>query len=572
MKDEAMAKIDLELHHYAAPVFQSGYELLTTPALNKGTAFTERERLEFDLHGLLPSHISQLAEQIDRRLIALRNLPNDLERYVFLRDLQDTNETLFYGLLVANIEEMLPIVYTPTVGPGSQQFSRLFRRPRGYFLSVPLQNQIKHILSHPRFDDVEVIVVTDGERVLGLGDQGVGGMGISIGKTALYTCCAGLHPSTTLPIFLDVGTDNEELLNDPLYVGWRHPRVTGEQYDEFVDAFVSAVDERWPHVVLQWEDFARNNALRLLNRYRDRLCSFNDDVQGTAAAATGTLLAALHVTDVPLAEQRICIFGAGSAGCGVANLLLRTLMESGLSEPAAGQHIFMIDVNGLVLDGMPNLSPSQLTLARSPADVAGWTRSPTGSIDLLETVKNLRPTVLIGVSGQRGAFSEEIVRRMAAGVRRPVIFPLSNPSSCSEAAPADLFDWTDGRAVVGVGSPFSPFERNGRILKADQVNNSYIFPGIGLGAIASQARRISDGMFMAAAKTLADISRRTASADGNILPPVSALREVAFEIARSVGLKAQEERLATDTGEAMLTQAIKRKIWSPAYTPYVRSR
>src|SRR5258708_6788766 len=357
MKDEAMAKIDLELHHYAAPVFQSGYELLTTPALNKGTAFTERERLEFDLHGLLPSHISQLAEQIDRRLIALRNLPNDLERYVFLRDLQDTNETLFYGLLVANIEEMLPIVYTPTVGPGSQQFSRLFRRPRGYFLSVPLQNQIKRILSHPRFDEVEVIVATDGERVLGLGDQGVGGMGISIGKTALYTCCAGLHPSTTLPIFLDVGTDNEELLNDPLYVGWRHPRVTGEQYDEFVDAFVSAVDERWPHVVLQWEDFARNNALRLLNRYRDRLCSFHDDVQGPAAAATVPLLAALGVTDVPLAEQRICIFGAGSAGCGVANLLLRTLMESGLSESAAGQRIFMIDLNGLVLDGMPNLSP-----------------------------------------------------------------------------------------------------------------------------------------------------------------------------------------------------------------------
>jgi malate dehydrogenase (oxaloacetate-decarboxylating) len=264
----------------ASPVFQSGYELLTTPRLNKGTAFTEQERLDLDLHGLLPSHISTLDEQIERRLIALRNLPNDLERYVFLRDLQDTNETLFYGLLVSNIEEMLPIVYTPTVGPGSQQFSRLFRRPRGYFLSVPLQDQIKRILSHSRFDDAEVIVATDGERVLGLGDQGVGGMGIAIGKTALYTSCAGLHPSTTLPIFLDVGTDNEELLNDPLYVGWRHPRVTGEQYDEFVDVFVSAVNERWPHVVLQWEDFARNNALRLLNRYRNQLCTFNDDVQG----------------------------------------------------------------------------------------------------------------------------------------------------------------------------------------------------------------------------------------------------------------------------------------------------
>lgn len=314
------------------PVVRNGYELLTDPGLNKGTAFTERERLEFDLNGLLPSHISTLEEQIERRLIALRNLPNDLERYVFLRDLQDTNETLFYGLLVSNIEEMLPIVYTPTVGPGSQQFSRLFRRPRGYFLSVPLQDQIKRILSHSRFDDAEVIVATDGERVLGLGDQGVGGMGIAIGKTALYTGCAGLHPSTTLPIFLDVGTDNEELLNDPLYVGWRHPRVTGERYDEFVDVFVTAVAERWPHVVLQWEDFAGKNAVRLLNRYRNQLCTFNDDVQGTAAAATGTLLAALQVTGVPISDQKVCIFGAGSAGCGIANLLVGALTASGQAE------------------------------------------------------------------------------------------------------------------------------------------------------------------------------------------------------------------------------------------------
>ena len=414
-------------------VSQSGYELLMNSAVNKGTAFTERERQNFGLHGLLPPHVSTLGEQIDRRLMAFRGLPNDLERYVFLRELQDTNETLFYALLVANLEEMLPIVYTPTVGLGSQQFSRLFRRPRGYFLSVPLQNQIRHILSHPRFDEIEVIVVTDGERVLGLGDQGVGGMGIAIGKTALYTCCAGLHPSTTLPVFLDVGTDNEERLNDPLYVGWRHPRVRGEKYDEFVDVFVSAVRERWPHVVLQWEDFAKNNALRLLDRYRDRLCTFNDDVQGTAAAATGTLLAALHVTGVPVIEQRICIFGAGSAGCGIANLLLRTMIESGLTERQARQRLFMIDVDGLLIDGMQNLSPSQKPFARSLADVAGWARSPAGKIGLLQTVTNARLTALIGVSGQPSAFDEAIVRTMAAGTHRPVIFPLSNPSSHSEA-------------------------------------------------------------------------------------------------------------------------------------------
>jgi len=348
-------------------------------------------------------------------------------------------------------------------------------------------------------------------------------MGIAIGKTALYTSCAGLHPSTTLPIFLDVGTDNEELLNDPLYVGWRHPRVTGEQYDEFVDVFVSAVNERWPHVVLQWEDFARNNALRLLNRYRNQLCTFNDDVQGTAAAATGTLLAALNVTGVPIQNQRICIFGAGSARCGIANLLFRTMTESGLSELEARRlfrscrwrctrkrevlsesrrHICMVDVKGLLLEGMRNLSSSQLPFARSAADVAGWEIEHRGNISLLETVANAQPTVLIGVSGQRGAFSESVVRKMAAGTSRPVIFPLSNPTSCSEAAPADLLAWTDGRAIVGVGSPFPPMERNGKPFKTDQVNNSYIFFGIGPGAIASRATRISDGVFMAARQDL----------------------------------------------------------------------
>ena len=552
-------------------ISQDGYELLTNPSLNKGTAFSERERRDFGLHGLLPPHISTLDEQIERRLIAFRNLPDDLERYVFLRDLQDTNETLFFALLVANIEEMLPIVYTPTVGPGSQQFSRLFRRPRGYFLSVPLQDQITHILSHPRFDQVEVIVATDGERVLGLGDQGVGGMGIAIGKTALYTGCGGLHPSTTLPIFLDTGTDNEQLLNDPLYVGWRHPRVHGAQYDDFIDAFVSAVQARWPHVVLQWEDFAKNNALRLLERYRNRLCTFNDDVQGTAAAATGTLLAALQTTGLSITDQNICIFGAGSAGCGIANLLLRTMIESGLPELDARRHIFMIDANGLLVEGMSDLSPTQLPFVVSQADVLGWAGISDGRIGLLETIKNARPAALIGVSGQLGAFDESVVRAMADGSRRPIIFPLSNPSSCSEANPSDLYAWTEGRAIVGVGSPFPPIEVNGKLKSADQVNNSYIFPGIGLGAIACQARYISDGMLMTAAATLAAISRKSASADGNILPPVSALREVALEIAQAVAFKAQEEGLAVAIGKAALASRIRGKIWQPTYWPYVKS-
>jgi len=551
-------------------VSQTGYELLMNSALNKGTAFTEGERQDFDLHGLLPPHISTLSEQIDRRLAAFRDLPNDLERHVFLRELQDVNETLFYALLVANLEEMLPIVYTPAVGLGCQHFSRMFRRPRGYFLSVPLQDRIRRILAHPRFDQVEVIVVTDGERILGLGDQGVGGMGISIGKTALYTCCAGLHPSTTLPILLDVGTDNEERLKDPLYLGWRHPRVRGEKYDDFVDVFVSAVRERWPHILLQWEDFAKINAFRLLDRYRDRLCTFNDDVQGTAAAATGTLLAALRVSGIPMTQQRVCIFGAGSAGCGIANLLVRAMTESGLTVQQAHQCIFLIDVDGLLLDRMQDLTQFQKRFARSPGDVGGWDLSRDGKIGLLDVVRNVRPTALIGVSGQRGAFDEESVRAMASAVRRPVIFPLSNPSSHSEANPADLLAWTDGRAIVGVGSPFPSVEMNGKLFKFDQTNNSYIFPGIGLGAIASRARHISDGMFMAAARTLATISPAATDPDGGLLPPVAALREVSFEVACAVALTAQQEGLAAEMDEGLLRRRIRSKMWTPAYAQYRR--
>ena len=333
----------------------SGYELLADPQFNKGTAFSETEREEFDLHGLLPPNVATLDEQISRRLQALRGYETDLERYAILRELQDTNETLFYALLVENLEELLPIVYTPTVGAGCQQFSRLFRKPRGLFLSIPHKDRIDRILAHPRFDQVEAIVVTDGERILGLGDQGAGGMGIPIGKLALYTGCGGLHPATTLPILLDVGTDNPDCLADPLYVGWRHERVRGQDYDDFIEAFVSAVAKRWPRVLLQWEDFAKNNATRLLERYRDRLCTFNDDVQGTAAVATGTLLAAINVTGVPLTEQRVAVLGAGSAGCGIAGLIRAAMHDAGLPESEASSRFFMVDRDGLLVDGMTGL-------------------------------------------------------------------------------------------------------------------------------------------------------------------------------------------------------------------------
>jgi malate dehydrogenase (oxaloacetate-decarboxylating) len=549
----------------------NGYELLADPRLNKGTAFSESEREAFSLHGLLPPNVSTLDEQVSRRLQALRGYETDLERYAILRELQDTNETLFYALLVDNLEEMLPIVYTPTVGAGCQQFSRLFRKPRGLFLSIPHKNRIDRIFAQPRFDTVEAIVVTDGERILGLGDQGAGGMGIPIGKLALYTGCGGLHPATTLPILLDVGTDNPDRLADPLYVGWRHERVRGQEYDDFIEAFVSAVVKRWPRVLLQWEDFAKNNATRLLERYRDRLCTFNDDVQGTAAVATGTLLAAINVTGVPLTEQRVAVLGAGSAGCGIASLIRAAMRDAGLAESEAASRFFMVDRDGLLLDGNTGLASFQLPFVQKKQVVEGWKLSHPDKIGLLDVVRNARPTVLIGVSGQAGAFSEPIVRAMAECNKRPVIFPLSNPTSREEATPADIETWTEGRALIGVGSPFPPITRDGSRFKIDQTNNSYIFPGVGLGALAVGAGRVSDGMFMAAAKALAASSPARDNPKHNLLPPVGALREVALTVALAVALQAHKEGLVADGPTDQIEQRIRAKIWTPRYLPYRRA-
>ncbi|MBR0874656.1 NAD-dependent malic enzyme [Bradyrhizobium tropiciagri] len=549
----------------------SGYELLADPQLNKGTAFSEAEREVFDLHGLLPPSVLTLDEQVSRRLQALRGFETDLERYAFLRELQDTNETLFYALLVENLEELLPIVYTPTVGAGCQQFSRLFRKPRGLFLSIPHQHRIDRILAHPRFDKVEAIVVTDGERILGLGDQGAGGMGIPIGKLSLYTGCGGLHPATTLPILLDVGTDNPDCLADPLYIGWRNERVRGQQYDDFIEAFIAAVVKRWPRVLLQWEDFAKNNATRMLERYRDRLCTFNDDVQGTAAVATGTLLSAINVTGVPLTEQRVAVLGAGSAGCGIAGLIRAAMRDAGLSESEAATRFFMVDRDGLLVEGMSGLAPFQLPFLQNKQAVAGWQLTHPDKIGLLDVVRNAHPTVLIGVSGQAGAFSEPVVRAMAECNKRPVIFPLSNPTSRAEATPADIEAWTEGRALIGVGSPFPPITREGARFKVDQTNNSYIFPGVGLGALAVGARRVSDGMFMAAAKALASVSPARNNPKHNLLPPVSALREVAVTVALAVALQAHKEGLVGDVPLDQIEARIHAKMWAPRYVPYKRA-
>lgn len=548
---------------------RDGYDLLNDPLLNKGTAFTDSERDTFKLHGLLPPLVATLDEQVSRRLQAFRQLASDFEQYVFLRGLQDSNEILFYALLVRHIEELLPVVYTPTVGLGCQAFSHSFWKPRGLFLSIPHQDRIPAILGHPRFDNVEVIVVTDGERVLGLGDQGAGGMGISIGKLSLYTACGGIHPAATLPIFLDVGTDNPDRLTDPLYVGWRHERVRGPAYDDFIEAFISAVSNRWPRVLLQWEDFARDNATRLLERYRDRLCTFNDDVQGTAVVAAGTLMASTNVTGVPLKDQRIAVLGAGGAGTGIVSLLLQAMVEDGLSEAEARSRFYLIDREGLLVEGMSGLLPFQERFAQPRSAVTGWVLEREGVIGLGDVVRNVRPTVLMGVSGQPGAFSEDIVRAMAASVERPVIFPLSNPNSRAEATPAELMTWTEGRAVVGVGSPVPPLLRDGAPVRVDQTNNSYVFPGIGLAAVATGARLISDGMLMAAARTLAEISPARRDPSANLLPPVTDLREVSWRVARSVAVQARKEGLTALGDAAAVSGAIQSKMWMPAYRELV---
>jgi len=555
--------------HYVETAL-SGYELLNNPLLNKGTAFTDAERDAFDLHGLLPPHVAELDYQVKRRHDAFRGLASDLQRYVFLRGLQDSNETLFYALLTRNIEEMMPIVYTPTVGLGCELFSRIFRKPRGLFLSIPHQHLIPRILSHPRYDRIDAIVVSDGERILGVGDQGAGGMGIPIGKLSLYTACAGLHPAATLPVILDAGTDNKDHLRDPLYIGWQHERVRGPDYDNLVSIFVKAVRERWPHVLLHWEDFAIGNANRLLARYRDCLCTFNDDIQGTAAIAVGTLLSAINITGVPLREQRVAVLGAGSAGTGICVLLLRAMIESGLSEQRALENFYLVARPGLLLQGMSGLQPFQAPFAQAPDRVSGWTLNTPGRVGLDDVVANAHPTVLIGTSGQAHAFTEPVVRVMAGHVKRPVIFPLSNPTDRSEATPAELDAWTDGRAVIATGSPFPPLRRDGKEYRVDQNNNAYVYPGIGLGAIAVRARRISDGMFLAAANTIAAQSPAKRDPGANLLPPLLEIRKLSFQVALAVARQAQKEGCADTLSEEQTAAVIRAKIWEPLYALYRR--
>lgn len=545
----------------------SGYDLINSPRWNKGTAFSDHERDIFQLHGLLPPHIGTLDEQLARRMQALHEQATSFNKYSFLRDLQDSNETLFYALLVHNIEQMLPIVYTPTVGEGCQRFSEIWRKPRGLFLSYPNKHRIEQILSNSHFDDVKCIVVSDGERILGLGDQGAGGMGIPIGKLALYTALGGIHPDYCLPILLDVGTDNEDRLRSPIYIGWKHHRVRGQQYDDFVDAFVQAVKKRWPNVLLQWEDFAGSNAARLLARYRDQLCTFNDDIQGTAAIAAVTLISAINVTGVPLEQQKVVVLGFGSAGIGITNLLASFMQDRGLSPEQARQRFYGIDRYGLITENTKDLRPEQRAYARKQQEVQGWAQS-NGEIGLLDVIRQVKPSVLIGVSGQGGAFTEEAIREMAKYNPRPVIFPLSNPTSRSEATPRQLMDWTDGRALIGTGTAFPPVNVGGKEIHIAQTNNSYIFPGLALGILASKARRVTDNMVKAAAQELIRHLPTQKDKQASLLPPLGDARQLARFIAQAVGKQAIQDGQAQVADEAALSRELQANIWEPVYVPY----
>ena len=547
-------------------------DLLDTPLLNKGTAFTEEERTLFGLHGLLPPHVETLEEQVVRAYEAYQRKDDDLERHIYLRALQDTNEVLFYRLLLDHIDEMTPIVYTPTVALACQQFSHIYRRPRGLFVSYPDRDSITTLLRNRPNPNVDVIVVTDGERILGIGDQGAGGLGIPIGKLSLYTLIGGIRPERTLPIILDVGTNNQERLSDPEYLGWRHERITGPDYYNFIDQFVQAVKQDFPETCLQWEDFANRHARPILERYRDELLTFNDDIQGTAAVALGAILGAIKVTGKTLRDQQIVMFGAGSAAVGVADGLRAAMKEGGLSEQEACSRFWLLNSKGLLHSGRKDLSPEQSVYAQPESRVPGWPRTSNGHLGLTDVIGKIDATILIGLSTVGGAFSETIVREMARKIERPVIFPLSNPTANSEATAEDLIRWTDGRAVVATGSPFAPVNYGGRKIPIAQCNNVYIFPAMGLGIVASGARRVTDSMMLAAARALAANSPALKDSSASLLPPLTDLRRVAAEIALAVGTQAQKDGVAAKLGEDELRQRITAAQWTPTYPSYCDGR
>lgn len=547
----------------------SGPSLLETPLLNKGSAFTADERATFNLTGLLPPRYESIEEQVERAYMQYCSFSEPLNKHIYLRAIQDNNETLFYRLVQAHIDEMMPIIYTPTVGDACEQFSDIYRSSRGLFVSYEERHELDDILRNATKRKVKVIVVTDGERILGLGDQGIGGMGIPIGKLSLYTACGGISPAYTLPVMLDVGTNNEKLLNDPMYMGSRHPRIAQEEYDEFIDMFIKSVKRRWPEAMIQFEDFAQPNAMPILKKYRDEVCCFNDDIQGTAAVTLGTILAACKMKKQTLSQMKVVFVGAGSAGCGIAEMLIAQMRREGLSDEQARKQVFMIDRFGLVTEGMEGLRDFQEKLQQKREDLVEWQFSGDYP-SLLDVVNCAQPDVLIGVSGQPGLFTEQVVKAMKKHCELPIIFPLSNPSRQVEARPEQVIEWTEGEVIIATGSPFKPVEYQGKSYPVAQCNNSYIFPGIGLGVIASKAKLISDEMLMAASNALADNSPLATTGKGELLPPLTEITNLSKQIAFAVGKMAMEQSLTLEMSDEALRDRIEKHFWQAEYRPYKR--
>lgn len=548
----------------------AGPALLETPLLNKGSAFTKDERAMFNLTGLIPPTYETIEEQVERCYQQFSSFHTNLNKHIYLRNIQDKNETLYHRLVQENLEEMMPIIYTPTVGDACERFSDIYRSNRGLFVGYEDRDQLDDILRNATKNKVKVIVVTDGERILGLGDQGIGGMGIPIGKLALYTACGGISPAYCLPITLDVGTNNEKLLNDPMYMGSRHPRISQDEYNEFVDMFIQAVKRRWPKVLLQFEDFAQPNAMPLLSKYKDEICCFNDDIQGTASVTVGTLLAACRTKGVKLSEQKVAFVGAGSAGCGIAEQIISQMISEGATPEQARSQIFMVDRFGLLTEGMTGLRDFQQKLVQSNAALNDWQISGDYA-SLHEVMQGAKPDVLIGVSGQAGLFTEEVIKAMHSHCPQPIIFPLSNPSRQVEATPEQVITWTQGQAIVATGSPFKPVEYQGELYPIAQCNNSYIFPGLGLAVVAAKISRITDEMLMVASETLAQASPLANTGEGELLPAITEISALSKRIAFAVAKVAFEQGLALAISDEKLTSKIEGNFWQPEYRQYRRT-
>ena len=550
-------------------VSERGQTLIRDPLLNKMTAFSQEEREQFHLYGLLPSNIETLEEQLIRCRDAFSAKQTPLEKHIYLRALQDHSEVMFYRFILDNLVEMMPIIYTPVVGEACQLFHRIYRQPRGLFVNYPERDKMDMILSAvAQSRNIRVIVVTDGERILGLGDQGSGGLGIPIGKLSLYTACGGIRPDETLPVILDVGTNNQSKLQDPEYLGWRNPRITGKEYDAFVDQFVQGIKRNFPNVLLQFEDFAQAHAYPLLLRYREELCTFNDDIQGTAAVAVAGIIAATRITNTQLKDHRIALLGAGSAGCGISEQLVQTMILQGISETDARARFYLVDREGLLQEGMTNLQPFQKIFVQQRAALKNWTLEESGRITLQDVINNAKPTILLGVSGQAHQFTELIVRTMTSYCERPIIFPLSNPTSQAEATPHDLLHWSNGKALIATGSPFEPVSFNGRLIPIDQCNNSYIFPGVGLGVVAGKISRVTDGIMRAAAIALSELAPAMKTGEGRLLPELPNIRMVSQHIAKAVIQQAIQEKLAEKISIIEIEQAIQNTVWIPKYETF----